>query len=158
MIKPEQVPDEVVATVRRNLFCNASDAGWIVAAALNAWPGMEYHADIAFPAFGYGPNGFVLPLAQVDTRTNNTPEMPDGSTIVSQITPAGWDGTLYSVASEMKRLLTSASDHGTNIDSGTMDGRAYLWVCIDGVEYFITVERSSGRSKNNPFTTENENG
>ena len=40
MIKPEQIPPEVVATVRRNLFCNAYDACWIVAAALNAWPGM----------------------------------------------------------------------------------------------------------------------
>ena len=41
MIKPEQIPPEVVACVRRNLFCNAPDAEWIVAAALNAWPGME---------------------------------------------------------------------------------------------------------------------
>lgn len=33
-----------------------------ILAALNAWPGFEYRADGAFPAFGYGPEAIVLPL------------------------------------------------------------------------------------------------
>lgn len=61
MIKPEQIPPEVVACVRRNLFCNAPDAEWIVAAALNAWPGMRLgkYRDVA------GDNDrIILPLTQ----------------------------------------------------------------------------------------------
>jgi len=104
--------------------------------------------------FGANHSETRYPLARA--ALGGREEIPDSSAIVSQIIPAGWNGALYSVASEIKRLLTSASDHGTNIDSGTMDGLAYLSVCIDGAEYFITVEESSGRSKNNPLATQEE--
>jgi len=63
----------------------------------------------------------------------------------------GWDNGPYSVASELKRLLASVADHGTSIDSGTMDGQAHLWVTIGGTEFFITVEKALGRSKSNPL-------
>jgi hypothetical protein len=36
----------------------------VISAALNAWPGFEYQADGAFPAFGYGPAAIILPLPQ----------------------------------------------------------------------------------------------
>lgn len=82
---------------------------------------------------------------------SNSPEKPDSSAVVHRLIPPDWDNAPYSVASELKRLLVSMSDHGTSIDSGTMDGQAHLWVTIGGTEYFIAVEKTSGRSKNNPF-------
>ena len=71
--------------------------------------------------------------------------------IVFSLIPSDWEGGPYSVASELKRLLASVADHGTSIDSGTMDGRAHMWVTIGGTEFFITVEKASGRSKSNPL-------
>lgn len=63
MLKPEQIPIEVRAVLHK-----ACDSGepWNIAdtlaAAINAWPGFEYKADAAFPAFGYGPEAITLPL------------------------------------------------------------------------------------------------
>jgi hypothetical protein len=37
-------------------------------AMLKAWPGFEYRADVAFPAFGYGPAAIILPLPQEEER------------------------------------------------------------------------------------------
>lgn len=85
---------------------------------------------------------------------SNSPEIPDSSTIVHRLIPPEWDSGPHSVASELKRLLASVADHGTSIDSGTMDGEAHLWVTIDGTEYFITVEKASVLSKNNPLVLE----
>lgn len=76
--------------------------------------------------------------------------------IVHSLIPPDWDSGPYNMASELKRLLASVADHGTRIDSGTMDGQARLWVTVGGDKYFITVEKASGRSKNNPLMpTEN---
>lgn len=78
MIRPDQIPDAVVEAAAKEL---AHTNGWrnqqgievckpvaleLIAAALNAWPGLEYRADVAFPAFGHGPKGIVLPLPQKD--------------------------------------------------------------------------------------------
>ena len=71
--------------------------------------------------------------------------------IVLDMIPPDWNGMPYSVVSEMKHMLASMADHDTGIDSSTMNGQAHLWVTIGGVEYFIVVEKSSGRSKNNPL-------
>jgi hypothetical protein len=71
--------------------------------------------------------------------------------IVYDLIPFDWNGNPYFVASELKRLLASVADYETSIDSGTMDGQAHLWVTIGGTEYFITVEKASGRSKSNPL-------
>lgn len=74
--------------------------------------------------------------------------------IVFDLTPPDWGGGPYNVACELKRLLAHVADYGTSIDSGTTDGRAYLWVIIGGTEYFITVEKASGRSKSNPLVSQ----
>lgn len=67
MIKPEQIPDEVVKAAleawKKDTETFHPNAGTI-AAAINAWPGFEYRANGAFPAFGYGPEAIVLPLPQ----------------------------------------------------------------------------------------------
>lgn len=65
MIKPDMIPDEVVKAFSDEYHFTEGD--WkrnCIAAALNAWPGFEYRADAAFPAFGYGPAAIILPLPQ----------------------------------------------------------------------------------------------
>lgn len=79
MIKPDMIPFEVVEAAARALANNANlnwddvpyahnimrgEAREAIAAAINAWPGFEYRADAAFPAFGYGPAAIILPLSQ----------------------------------------------------------------------------------------------
>jgi len=61
MIRPDQIPDEVVEALRENILhdCSFKHA---IAAALNAWPG-------AFPHTFRGPLegfGYVLPLTHED--------------------------------------------------------------------------------------------
>lgn len=88
MIKPDMIPDKVVEAAARVLHSHAEifdDLLWedisqadqeayfeearaSIAAALNAWPGFEYRADVAFPAFGYGPAAIILPLPQEKTN------------------------------------------------------------------------------------------
>jgi len=63
MLKAEQVPLEVKNAISAARKKGASSAG-IAAAAINAWPGFEYRADVAFPAFGCGPAAIILPLPQ----------------------------------------------------------------------------------------------
>ena len=63
MIRADMIPLEVsnaVSAARKNGVSSAE----IAAAALNAWPGLEYKADAAFPAFGYGPAAIILPLPE----------------------------------------------------------------------------------------------
>ena len=63
MLKPDQVPKEAIEAAAV-MLSNGKTTAQAIAAALNAWPGFEYRADGAFPAFGYGPEAIVLPLPQ----------------------------------------------------------------------------------------------
>jgi hypothetical protein len=60
MITPEQIPDEVVEALRENILhdCSFKHA---IAAAINAWPGMECR-----PTFT--PSRIILPLTQENTN------------------------------------------------------------------------------------------
>lgn len=63
MLKADQIPDEAMNALLRALLIRKSGKE-ALAAALNAWPGLEYKADAAFPAFGYGPAAIILPLPE----------------------------------------------------------------------------------------------
>jgi hypothetical protein len=63
MIKPDMIPKECFVAYQR-AFKRGGGVGDAIAAALNAWPSFEYRADVAFPAFGYGPAAIILPLPQ----------------------------------------------------------------------------------------------
>ena len=63
MLKADQIPDEAMNALLRALQLRKGGRE-AIAAALSAWPGFEYRADAAFPAFGYGPAAFILPLPQ----------------------------------------------------------------------------------------------
>ena len=63
MLKAEQVPIEVMNEFHAALAHDESYTEAITA-AINAWPGFEYRADVAFPAFGHGPAAIILPLPQ----------------------------------------------------------------------------------------------
>ena len=76
MIRADMIPDEVVEAAARAICAGnkwgepcaepctdcAPEARASIAAGLNAWPGFEYKADAAFPAFEYGPAAIILPL------------------------------------------------------------------------------------------------
>lgn len=109
------------------------------------------YAKIAWPHRVLIDAAHEIERLRVALKAGNSPEIPDSSSIVHSLIPPDWDNGPYSVASELKRLLVSVADHGTSIDSGTMDGQAHLWVTIDGTKYFITVERASRWSKRNPL-------
>ena len=68
MIRADQIPPEVVEAAQEAFWDASGTANdclvHAIAAALNAWPGFEYRADVAFPAFGYGPAAIILPLPQ----------------------------------------------------------------------------------------------
>ena len=66
MINPDQIPDAVVEAVERAL--HTEDWKVAIAAAINAWPGVEYKADVAFPAFGRGPAAIILPCRRRKRR------------------------------------------------------------------------------------------
>lgn len=71
MIKPEMIPKEVVEAAAMQLPGMAGFPHLVKAAlisGLNAWPGFEYRADAAFPAFGYGPAAIILPLPQEEEK------------------------------------------------------------------------------------------
>lgn len=75
MIKADQIPDAVVEAAAIERWGINEPTKWeldtcriIIAAAINAWPGFEYRADVAFPAFGYGPNGIILPLLNEESE------------------------------------------------------------------------------------------
>ena len=114
------------------------------------------YAKIAWPHRVLIDAAHEIERLRVALKAGNSPEIPDSSSIVHSLIPPDWDNGPYSVASELKRLLVSVADHGTSIDSGTMDGQAHLWVTIGGSEYFIAVEKALGASKNNPFAARGE--
>lgn len=63
--------------------------------------------------------------------------------IVARMLPDDWDQRPFSVATELRSLLSTLKDEGTSIDSGSGDGCADLWVTIGGVEYFISIRPSN---------------
>lgn len=63
--------------------------------------------------------------------------------VVASILPAEWDQKPFGLASEIRAFLAAAKDEGTEIDSGSGDGCADLWVTVQGVEYFISVRKSN---------------
>lgn len=64
-------------------------------------------------------------------------------TIVAGMLPADWDQKPFGLAGEIRAFLGSVKDEGTEIDSGSGDGCADLWVTVQGVEYFISVRKSN---------------
>jgi hypothetical protein len=62
--------------------------------------------------------------------------------IVADLRPTDWDVEPAIVTEEIRNLLTSIIDHGTNIDSGCGNGCGDLWFTVGGVEFFMTVSRS----------------
>lgn len=78
-----------------------------------------------------------------------------------------WDGTPYTVALEIKRLLAAIVDVGTFIDSGhgllwprhapaPIEGHAEadLWPNIGGVEFYIMVRKSNSQLLREGITEE----
>ena len=63
--------------------------------------------------------------------------------VLMSLVPEDWDSAPLTLAHEISRLLGSLKDEGTAIDSGGGDGRANLWVTVDGVEYYLTICRSN---------------
>jgi hypothetical protein len=59
--------------------------------------------------------------------------------------PANWDTGPAIFALEIKRLLESIKDEGSEIDSGMGDGCGDLWVKCGGVEYFISFRKSNNQ-------------
>ena len=72
MIRPEQIPDEVVMAALRAYERSADndyttsmyDFAAAIAAAMNAWPFQQYHSDKVVAAGGYGPAALILALPQ----------------------------------------------------------------------------------------------
>lgn len=62
--------------------------------------------------------------------------------ISAALRPVEWDNRPASLASEIREFLKTVRDQGTPIDSGGGDGCADLWVTVQGVEYYITVQKS----------------
>lgn len=48
-------------------------------------------------------------------------------------------------ARKISDLLKSVKDKGTEIDTGTGMGGADLWITIGGVEWYITVQKSTNQ-------------
>lgn len=61
---------------------------------------------------------------------------------VADLLPIDWDRKPFILASEIRGFLDDIKDEGTNIDSGSGDGCADLWVTVDGVEHYISIKRS----------------
>jgi len=59
--------------------------------------------------------------------------------------PADWDQKPLALAHEIGAFLTSVKDEGTNIDRGTSDGSADLWVTVQGVEYYVNIKKSNAQ-------------
>lgn len=77
------------------------------------------------------------------------PRMGEGSdkrhALVASMLPAGWDQKPFGLAGEIRTFLGSVKDEGTEIDSGSGDGTADLWVTVQGVEYFISIRKSNNQ-------------
>lgn len=74
--------------------------------------------------------------------------------IVARMLPEEWDRRPFSVATELRTLLATIKDEGTTIDSSSGDGHADLWVTVDGIEYYITVQRSNLQLKRQGVTAD----
>lgn len=59
--------------------------------------------------------------------------------IVHDMVPPNWDQGPLNLAHELRQMLKSIIDAGTNIDSGGGDGVADLHPIIGGVEYWIQI-------------------
>ncbi len=61
MIKPEQIPDEVVNAYMHMIVYGGVDGAEAIAAAINAWPGVEVEpTHESYPAWPH----IILPLPQ----------------------------------------------------------------------------------------------
>jgi hypothetical protein len=63
-------------------------------------------------------------------------------TEVANLLPASWNRKPFTLATELRAFLQTVKDEGTNIDSGSGDGCADLWVTIGGIEYYISIAPS----------------
>lgn len=66
MLKPDQIPD-AVADSMREFFHTRGAAQKAIAAALNAWPGMQLHQQDVNAQYSY----FVIPLPQEKTDADS---------------------------------------------------------------------------------------
>ena len=74
---------------------------------------------------------------------------------IHDLMPPEWDRGPYSVIGELKRLLASIVDAGTNIDTGSAADAAYLYAHIGGVEYKLIVSKTAAElSKTSPSEDE----
>lgn len=76
MIKPEQVPDEVMAAFQKAWADKSTlSTKECIAAAINAWPGMEPHKVLSVRDNGEGydlkTTAIILPLTQSTTENDN---------------------------------------------------------------------------------------
>jgi hypothetical protein len=62
---------------------------------------------------------------------------------VARLLPEDWDRRPFAVATEIRQLLNTIKDADTTIDSASGSDTAYLWVTIDGIEYYISIRRSN---------------
>jgi hypothetical protein len=58
------------------------------------------------------------------------------------VIPPEWDRKPLSLAHEIMGFLENVKDQGTNIDSGTNGEAGDLWVTIQGIEYYISIQKS----------------
>lgn len=65
--------------------------------------------------------------------------------ILHDLIPPDWDQKPIGLAHEIRGFLLSVKDEGTEIDSGTADGSADLWVTVQGIEYYVNIKRSNGQ-------------
>jgi hypothetical protein len=67
MIRPDQIPDEVVKAALNEWWRNGARWSDVVAAAINAWPGAErVFRQPHRRAVSYSDPAFILPLPQKD--------------------------------------------------------------------------------------------
>ena len=66
---------------------------------------------------------------------------------ILHIAPREWDMRPMGLVGELKALLDAIKDAGTEIDTGTGNGNADLWVMVDGIEFYINVRRSNRQLK-----------
>jgi hypothetical protein len=66
---------------------------------------------------------------------------------VENMMPEQWDKSAWQVARLIEQHLSPLTDPGTPKDSGGGDGIANLWMTFGGVEFFITVEKSSNQKR-----------
>ena len=71
MLKPEQVPEAVAYEVYRRFEMDTErEAAEAIAAALNAWPGMN-EAEVETPDGSKWLQSIILPLTETSTKEND---------------------------------------------------------------------------------------